>query len=123
MLHPDRPSPEVRSEHHEYKPGTYFTIDPFATSPMGTLPRAVEPAAVTPADTVEPTAVDVAGTRPAAVLAALTPAATFEALTFPVVLLREAIKAFLVAARLLIRDFFCIFDLFLRQILVRACYE
>ncbi len=103
-----------------HKSETYsFAIDPFATAPEGTLPSA-RPAAVTPADTV-PAAAAPEGTLPAAVFAALTPAATLEALTFPVVPLREAIKAFLVAARLLIRDFFCILGLSLRQILDPTC--
>ena len=116
MLLPDRPSPEVRSAHHESQNLDYdFTIEPFSTIPEGTLAIA-EPAAATPVGT-RATELEPDGTLAVGALAAVTPAATLAELTFPVVLLREAMRAFLVAARLLISDFFCIFGLSLRQIL------
>lgn len=55
-------------------------------------------------------------TAPDGAVPATTPAATLAVFTFPVFPLREAMRAFFVAARLLIKDFFCIFVLSLRQI-------
>jgi hypothetical protein len=87
-------------------------IEPVAATPAFTdadgagAEAAMAPDATTPAFTAADGVAAEAAMAPCAAVPAATPAATLAEFTFPVVPLREAMRAFLVAARLLIKDFF-----------------